>query len=583
MKSSPLNRKYPRYRWGFCCLVLLCVCLPFEFFQRIYLFDKPFTNLELLIYATAVCAIVTLCLETWQGFLIWWRCRNGVIAPTVILGLALVSCLVSSVISGQREAGLDWTGQFGIYGLIWLALPFWLTGQRVQILSLVIIAGGVFSALLGFAEFFGLNLNGIFKEKATTAGTFIRLSGTFSYANIAAMYYEMVLPLAMINLIRALQRRKQWWIGAVWLVICGILLEAIFLTYSRGAWLGVAVSLTVICFFYFRAGRERIKLTFVLLGAVSLGLGGLTLLVTPLMVLRLNANSDQEWYRAGYVSQIPEQLKECGQISLPVRVTNLSPFTWEKGGNHPLNLTYHWLNADKTIYRFAVQDRELSGDILPNQSELFTIDLIAPEKAGDYFLVWDMHQADINWFSLKSAKYELIPVRVVENENKKCPNIPIYKPVERLPTAVTAPSREQLWQAAVKMIIERPLWGFGAGNFKFNYQEYFEPKPAVQPARVHANNLFLELLTGVGFSGFVLISAFFGLIIRKPLRSLLQGKADLMAIACAGMLTAWLAHGLLDSFVEPHATAILFWLALAIFSGQWSVVSDRLKFTTETN
>src|SRR5262249_53590037 len=76
-----------------------------------------------------------------------------------------------------------------------------------------------------------LALLAIFKEQPTMAGGLLRLSATFAYANIAAMYYEAVLPicLAAVGLI-ANRLARRLLSGAALLLYCATLL-----TYSRAA------------------------------------------------------------------------------------------------------------------------------------------------------------------------------------------------------------------------------------------------------------------------------------------------------------------------------------------------------------
>jgi O-Antigen ligase len=565
---------------GFWCLFALCLMLPFEFFSRFHLLGKPHTNLELMIYLTAIIAAITLLTQIIERlFLAVYQGQPLIILPVkpllsyIFLGLSILVGLISSLISRQPEAGLDWTGQFGLYALIWAAVPFWLNLQRLKILMILLVVGAVLSALLGFAEFFGLNLNGVFKEKPTNAGMFLRLSGTFSYANIAAMYYEIILPFTVVGLAGALQKRKRG-LASLWLLAGGILVEAIFLTYSRGAWLGLAGGLVLM----FLAQRKG-TLTKPYLLYISLGVGVLWLLTfvfTPLTAIRLNLYSDQEWYRAGYVSQLSTRLNTCERSNITMTVTNLSPFTWQKEGAYKINLTYHWLKADKTVYQFNVREAKLSGDIAPNTTEQISIELLTPPEQGDYFLVWDMHQAGVSWFSLKSANYNPLPVTIVPPNTPAACNLkpanPNFVTPEKLPTSLSSPSREQLWQAALNMLSARPLVGFGAGNFKFNYQEYIVPPPQNPLSRVHANNLYLELLADLGLIGFGLLAGFFGLATLPLLTAIRRGyPATTLQWVWVGVIGVWLVHGILDCFVEPHAPALLFWLVLAFARYEYRV------------
>src|SRR5207302_1968506 len=59
-------------------------------------------------------------------------------------------------------------------------------------------------------------------------------------ANIAAMYLELALPLAVAGLVDASAPARPRWAAPAWAASVVVLLEALLLTYSRGALLGLA-------------------------------------------------------------------------------------------------------------------------------------------------------------------------------------------------------------------------------------------------------------------------------------------------------------------------------------------------------
>ena len=79
------------------------------------------------------------------------------------------------------------------------------------------------SGLLGLGEASGwpalepvLNL---FKVAPTRVGADLRVSGSFQYATIASMYFEMVAPLALV-LAATATRRSLRWLGLAIAVVC---------------------------------------------------------------------------------------------------------------------------------------------------------------------------------------------------------------------------------------------------------------------------------------------------------------------------------------------------------------------------
>ena len=121
------------------------------------------------------------------------------------------------------------------------------------------VAGAVASALIGLGEFaFGMPFAEsltLFKPKPTLAGSHLRLSGSFEYANIAAMFYELTVFLALAALLGALSSPRPRWreLAGFYLAVL-VLLEAILLTYSRGALLGLLSGLAA---FGWSARRNR--------------------------------------------------------------------------------------------------------------------------------------------------------------------------------------------------------------------------------------------------------------------------------------------------------------------------------------
>ena len=104
------------------------------------------------------------------------------------------------------------------------------------------------------------------------------------------------------------------------------------------------------------------------------------------------------------------------------------------------------------------------------------------------------------------------------------------------------------------MSAERPWLGFGPDNFRHAYGRYagfdrWDP-------RVHANNMYLETLTGAGIIGLVallwLVAASGSTLWRRACQTHEPSLARSAAILAAWLMIA--GHGLVDSFLSFTTT-----------------------------
>ncbi len=585
---------------GFWLLWGMVLALPFEL-TRLPFFESEFqvlSNLKIIYYLVVFAALLTLARPFFQfacAFLpgrlyektnYFYRQRWRVLVFILFLGSCLISSLQSRDLSLLGE-GLKWTAFATTGGLLWLAIPIWLAEnsiRKIKLLSWAFLAGAVISAIVGFLEFllgmgFAQSLVGWFKDKPTTAGPFLRLSGTFEYANIAAMYYELALPVALAGLVKSLTiktRPRQYWLAIVgWLVVLTILLVALLLTLSRGAWLGTGVGIIAILL----ATRQNNPFGYrrywwtatAMLGSLGLALGLLATLFLAQFNLRFSSQSDQDWYKMAFDSSPPATMSACQQLDVSVTVHNRSPLIWYNSGPIPYHLSYHWLYQDGQIAQFEGIRNKLNSDIQPQQSQQIIARLNTPPKPGSYWLVWDIVQEDISWFSLKSGLYEKLPINVVAGN---CGDIPKTTPSQELtpkelPKIIQQPDRRELWAAALNMLKAKPLWGVGPNNYRFNYGFYTNPPQADWDKRVFANSFPLEILANLGVVGGLTLGIFGLLIGGYLLIVTLRGRSiDLWQTALIGIWAAFLGHGLVDYILGSNAIFMLFWILLGMTSAQ---------------
>ncbi|HWE63232.1 MAG TPA: hypothetical protein VHB98_16070, partial [Chloroflexota bacterium] len=457
-------------RAGYHGLILLALVLPFEFTQRPLLSTSflTITNVKVVLYAVAALAAVSLAQygkaaardadlrRAWRPLRI----------PLALFAGLLLCFLLSSAMARERADGLKWTSDLLVGGLLWAVTPLWLAQERerkIRAIARAIVVGAVIAATAGILEYilgagFAADLSW-FKPKPTLAGAFLRLSGTFQYANIAAMYMEMALPFAVAGLIEALARPHRRWVPVLaWILAVEVLLEALLLTFSRGALLGLAVAagVTLLIVRRLRPRRSLAPRQRLALGAtagLAVLLAAITIASTPLALLRFTSQSDQEWYRADYVSRVPATMLACQQLTVPVTVENHSPFLWQQQGPDLYNLGYHWLYASGTVAIFENPRSRLQGPVPPGAAQTISAHIQAPPRAGRYLLVWDMVQENVTWFSLKRAAYVGLPVLVRQGPSPRGAVCAGHArravahgdgPAE-LPRSFSQPGRTQLW------------------------------------------------------------------------------------------------------------------------------------------
>jgi O-antigen ligase len=121
-----------------------------------------------------------------------------------------------------------------------------------------------------------------------------------------------------------------------------------------------------------------------------------------------------------------------------------------------------------------------------------------------------------------------------------------------------------LWRAGVRILAAHPLLGVGPDNFHLVYGDYID-LPRFD-TRVHANNMYLEMVVGGGVIGGL---AFAWLCVSAltttsaaVLMSGPQTAAAAAGIAAAG--TAIAVHGLVDSFLSFTCTYVLISVTLGL-------------------
>jgi O-antigen ligase len=121
--------------------------------------------------------------------------------------------------------------------------------------------------------------------------------------------------------------------------------------------------------------------------------------------------------------------------------------------------------------------------------------------------------------------------------------------------------RIYLYEGALHMIEDRPIFGVGLGNFENEYTQYYMVPGAREKNLPHAHNLVLALLTStgiIGFSTFLVMT--FGFI-RIFLKNRCNNPTTMMAFAC---MTIFFLHNMVDYFFGQFLIAPVYWCVLVI-------------------
>ncbi|HEY4722962.1 MAG TPA: hypothetical protein VII92_14010, partial [Anaerolineae bacterium] len=332
----------------------------------------------------------------------WTRVHSAVLAWLIVQVLAAIFAPLN------REAALKFTlRSAGGVALFLVATDSIRSTRKAAWIMSAVSIGAVAASCAGLLE---IESNAaqtallIFKTQATLLGGLVRASGTFQYANTAAMYWEAALPIIIaLGVWWSLrQARRRWIVQSVALVGSFIVLEAIVLSASRAALAGTALALGIMILSD-RISRTRSGLTRSgVVGLITLlVLVGAEFFVNPIFGMRLRSESDDSWFRAKIQparSELTVPAREV--ITETVVVTNTSVRTWPASGTRPVNVSYHWI--DPATQHVLILDGErtaLPRDLAPGEALSLPALVHTPLLTGTYVLQWDLVQEDVTWFS----------------------------------------------------------------------------------------------------------------------------------------------------------------------------------------
>jgi hypothetical protein len=430
---------------------------------------------------------------------------------------SLVFILVAFV--SARLAATDYADEAARFlGRLLAAAFFMLVGLRLgrhpdqaRGVLWAVAAGAGVSGLLGLGEAVRwpplVPVLELFKVAPTHVGGELRTSASFQYATLAAMYFEMVAPLAIVLAATARHR----WAQVLGVGIAVVCTANVVLSLTRAGMLTLlAIYAALVAIACARAGLRRVLLPTLVSAAALVG-GTIVLLVhDPVFDLRLQTESDADWYGAVYSAPMALNLQADQASTIELDVRNAGRITWTSSANHPFALGYRWLTEDGTgVLDVAPAEVPLTHDVAPGQTIHVQANLAVPDlPAGRYRLDWGMLQQDVLHFDERG--WEDAETHVVIAREATGGGLPAVSPRDdgEAPWVV---GRMELWGAAERLIAAHPVLGVGPDNFRHYYGA--ELGLEAWDERVTSNDVYLEVLTDLGVLGL----AAFAWIVGGPL------------------------------------------------------------------
>ncbi len=540
---------------AYVCLLAASFTLPFELKDSLFRIGPlNVTSTEIGIYLT-----VGFCCLAWSsGIRRNWKPAHLAVAAWG--AVVLISALFAET---NRAAAMKFAlRNFGGCALFFAASDLAEDRASAARIGAALVAGSTISAFLALAEMWIPGMAAVlmrFKTQASWVGSFMRASGTFQYANIASMYWEATLPLALaIPLVwrHAGYAKKTQWLG---LGMSVVLIEAIILSASRAGLLIAAASLAILTATSSGSLRPLRTSAGILLACLSVFFA-VDSFSTEVPLLRFSSRGISAWYSARFLGFPVDMTLEAEQLRrVAVTVLNQSRMKWRPTGPQAVSLSYHWLDpATKNTLIWNGAQTELPCDVEPGGKVTVQAWVFAPPGPGTYVLQWDMVQRNVAWFSMYSVNRDYMPVHVVPRIGGQAGT------GSRPPTAVPIvgqPSRLELWRAALRLWREKPFWGVGPDNFR-----YLRGRGLMQQGfddRIHANNLYLETLANIGLVGILALGGIMACLASScwnawKCAGLAEDKLLTLGVSLA--LTAYFAHGMADYFLPFTPTYGLFWI-----------------------
>jgi hypothetical protein len=533
-------------------VLALVVVAPFEVPLRRSVFALTITSVEAV---AAVTILVSAAAFLYARRPMVWR--TPLTAPVAAcLAIVFVSALFSPV---DPANSLRFAGRmFAAAAIAVVVLNVTTTRARARRLVATLVAVAVVVALVALMEVAQVGAIAaaltLFRPGFHVVGGQLRATSTLLYPTVTSMYLEVAFALGLWLLVdrgRGASRRQ----AVAAFVALSLVGAGIVATFTRAGLLGMAAALASIGVLLY-AKRRRVDATHARLAGLAAVLAVLILASRSpeVLVARLSTEGSQAWYGATYSAPASLTFSTGAEYHVPVIVANAGRVVWDSSSAPMFAMSYHWLRADTgAVVEFEGWRTPFAAPVPPGARVTVPVAVRAPGTAGRYVLVWDVVHEHRAWLSTEGV----VPARSLVDVTGP-PVSPVTSSMVRLPSANRRADRLTLWRAAVAIVGDKPVLGIGPDNFRKEYGRYIGQPGA--DARVHANNMYLEVLAGGGVLGLAavawLMAASGAALARRWWRQSRQAAPATAALAAAWLVIA--GHGLVDSFLSFTTTYTLF-------------------------
>lgn len=556
--------------------VFAIVFFPFE--AREPLFRLGFTSFTTTETATLV---FLLTVAVWAAGNLRAFFSRRVLDVAVLLFVA--SNLVSTIFSVDFNSSFRYSLRMTFAALVYLGI----SRLPVRVRSHLVVAGTVSATVLVVSvigllenfipEFTWSRLLSTFQESVTTFGAYynVRISSTMPFSTVLSAFLELCLPLFIVFGLwffgeRHGNRTNLWLAGAAMAGTACIIAAQLF-SYTRSGFVTIPLSLSAgaVAAYVYGYGRRvwGMFIAVMVLGAV---LFGASTLLNNKMGVRMGLSEQPVHFYAAYaLLDMPSPLKLSEQYTATIRLKNTGDGWWQPSGEEEASLSYRWVDypEGREQVKIPYLTSYMPHPVAPGETVDVAADFHTPGEPGRYVLVFDMVASRVAWFSADGSQPLVIPLEFTdEGEGTVFRTSEAAEDVSYGGGKAATPQRKQLWRAAVKVWLSHPLFGIGPDQFRTHYGEYLE---GVDPdERLRTHNIFLEALSTTGVAGlavmvYMLVSAF-----KVQLRLVrdrdMDKSARLVSLGVLAATVAYVAHGLLDSFLWQTGVAFMFFTILGL-------------------
>ncbi len=160
-------------------------------------------------------------------------------------------------------------------------------------------------------------------------------------------------------------------------------------------------------------------------------------------------------------------------------------------------------------------------------------------------------------------------------ENKKNQRTNIAEHAETITNITTDDSNKERinrWKCALKMFVEKPIFGWGPGTYMFKYAPYqlSYDRTSISTNRADGGNAHSEYIGPLAESGILGTLTFIAIVITsivygfKLSQETKNKRLRITVIACFIGLTTYFIHGSLNNFLDTDKAAVPFWGFIAI-------------------